>query len=158
MKFSDALVTAGSCALALGAASFAGYMVTYGPPAQHADFALADLAADRVNVSRGERTNAVADPIITGTAPSDDSTNAEVMPPQGFFSRARRFDYRLERVAGGIAYVSISNGMESFTAPVRQGALVPGIGFAREIARRENRWVVVTGRLEITEDGISVAR
>ncbi len=158
MRLSDALVTACSGALSFCAAGFAGYMVAYGPPGARSDFALVNLAAQRVNISRGERSDAVADPIITGTARSDEGGMRKARLPQGFFAKAQRFDYKLQRVAGEIAYVSINNGVETVTVPIQRGALVPGIGFAREIARREDRWVLRTGTLEITEEGISVAR
>jgi hypothetical protein len=132
--------------------------VAYGPPAQTSDFVLIDLAAQRVNIARGERSDAIADPITTGTAQSNDGADGEARLPAGFFAKAERFDYKLQRVAGETAFVSISNGAETATVPVQRGVLVPGLGFAREIARRGDRWVLRTGTLEITEDGISVAR
>jgi hypothetical protein len=158
MKLSDALVTACSSALSVCAAGFAGYMVAHGPPNAQSDFALVNLAANRVNISRGETSDIIADPITTGTAERNDGKNGDAPLPKGFFARAQRFDYKLQRVAGETAYVRISNGIEAVTVPVQRGALVPGIGFARALEQRGASWVVVTGTLEITEDGISVAR
>jgi hypothetical protein len=133
MKLSDAMVTGLSSALAFCAAGFAGYMLAYGPP---------------------ER----ADPIVTGTIVRGDSASLQALLPPGFFSSARRFDYALQRVTGGTAYVSIGNGVETVTVPIRQGSMVPGIGPARAIGRRNAGWVVRTGTLEITEEGVSVER
>jgi hypothetical protein len=155
---SDMLVTAVSVMLAFSSAGFAGYMVAHGPPGARSDFSLINLAKTRENVSRGIETGRVADPIMTGTATGEDGAGDRASLPPGFFDRAERFDYRLTRVKQETAYVEIDNGIEMVTVPVQKGALVPGIGFARGLEQRASGWVLMTGTLEITEDGISVAR
>jgi hypothetical protein len=150
----DRLVTGASCALAFIAAGFAGYMVANGPPGTGSDFALIDLARDRANAQR----EALADPIVTGTAKGDGRGLSGVAVPDGFFAASRRFTYRLASVTGQSASIEIDNGLEKVTVVVREGGLVPGIGPARSVERRGQQWVIVTGALEISERGMTLAR
>jgi hypothetical protein len=152
----DIALNTASIFLAVFAASFAWYMITYGPGDSNgsvpkATLALRPFAAPDVKLGTYDNI----DPIVTGSITQS--------PPDGLRHNRRAFDlaqgnlhlqFNLRAVFQNTAYVDVTNGKALVTVAVIKGDELPGIGNVLRLEKRQGRWIVVTTLAEITEEGM----
>jgi hypothetical protein len=150
----DIALNVASVVLAFFSASFAGYMVLYGPPDGNnkttVSVALEPFDTSRIKLGQYD----TLDPIVTGSIRKDDGAGrAANHSASEFFQSDQRLNYKLRAVVQNIAFVDISNGRSAVTLPVAVGANIPGIGTVQRFERRGGKWIVVTTSSEISEAG-----
>ena len=149
-----------SIVLAFFSASFAGYMVMYGPPERTGNNPAVSVALEPFDTSRTKLGQYdTLDPIVTGSitkaADAGKSANRAALE---FFEADQHLNYKLRAVVRNTAFVDISNGRSIVTLPVEVGVLIPGVGNVLRFERRGGKWIVVTSASEISEAGMVVAR
>jgi hypothetical protein len=152
---SDIALNVASVVLAFFSASFAGYMVLYGPPDGTNKITTVSVALEPFDASRiklGQYDT--LDPIVTGSIRKDDGAGGTAnRAASELFQSDQHLNYKLRAVVRNIAFVDISNGRSVVTLPVEVGALIPGIGTVQRFERRGGKWIVVTTASEISEAG-----
>jgi hypothetical protein len=152
---SDLLLNLASIVLAFTSASFAGYMVMYGPPQKLGDTPAASVSLELFDPSRTEPDGLDSlDPIVTGSIAKgtggDKKINRatfEVLYPD------QRVRYKLRAIVENTAFVDVSNGASTVTLPVETGAVLPGVGRVLRFEKRKGHWILVTLSTEISEQG-----
>ncbi|MCC7480703.1 MAG: hypothetical protein IT541_04170 [Hyphomicrobiales bacterium] len=152
---SDIALNVASVVLAFFSASFAGYMVLYGPPDGTNTITTVSVALEPFDTSRTKLGQYdTLDPIVTGSITKDDGAGRTAdRAASELFESDQYLNYKLRSVVQNIALVDISNGRSVVTLPVEVGALIPGIGTVQRFERRGGRWIVVTTSSEISEAG-----
>jgi hypothetical protein len=157
----DIALNAASILLAFFSASFAGYMVMYGPPDGNSNIPAVTVALEPFDTSRTKLGNYDAlDPIVTGSITKDaNATDKEANQAVLDLLRTdQHLRYNLRTVFQNTAFVDISNGHSSITLPLERGTLIPGVGKVLRFEKRKGKWVVVTGSAEISEEGMITVR
>ena len=157
---SDIALNVVSVVLAFFSASFAGYMVMYGPPDGTGNIPTVSVALEPFDTTRTKLGQYdTLDPIVTGsiTKPTDTGRSANRAALE-LFQADQHLNYKLRTVVRNTAFVDISNGRSIVTLPVEVGGLIPGVGNVLRFERRGGRWIVVTSTSEISEAGMAVVR
>jgi hypothetical protein len=157
---SDIVLNAASILLAVFSASFAGYMVMYGPPDGNNNVPTVTVALEPFDTSRTKLGNYDAlDPIVTGSITRDAGVGKEVNQAVADLLRTdQHLRYNLRMMFQNTAFVDISNGHSSVTLPLETGAVIPGVGKVLRFEKRNGKWIVVTGSAEISEEGMVTVR
>jgi hypothetical protein len=157
---SDIALNVVSVVLAFFSASFAGYMVMYGPPDGANKIPAVSVALEPFDTSRTKLGQYDAlDPIVTGSITRDDgSGKTGNRAASELFQSGQQLNYKLRAITQNIAFVDISNGRSIATLSVEVGAPIPGIGTVQRFERRGGKWIVVTTTSEISEAGIVPVR
>lgn len=156
----DILLNVVSIVLAFLSASFAGYMVMYGPPDRTGDFPAVSVALQPFEASRSKLGKYdMVDPIVTGSVTKSGGTGKDPRRAALDLLKADPYlKYRLRTVVQDTAFIDISNGRSSVVLPVEVGEVIPGAGNVLRFERRRGKWIVVTGSSEISEKGMVAAR
>jgi hypothetical protein len=157
---SDIALNVVSVVLAFFSASFAGYMVMYGPPDGTGTMPTVSVALEPFDTSRNKLGQYDAlDPIVTGSitkaADAGQSANRAALE---LFETDQHLNYKLRAIVQNTAFVDISNGRSIVTLPVEVGVLIPGVGNVLRFERRGGKWIVVTSTSEISEAGMVAVR
>jgi hypothetical protein len=153
----DIALNAVSIVLAFFSASFAGYMVMYGPPEGADNIPTVSVALEPFETSRTKLgLYDTLDPIVTGsiTRSADDGENAPRAAVE-LFQSDQHLNYKLRTIVLNTAFVDISNDRSIVTLPIEVGAMIPGIGNVLRFERRGGKWIVVTTSSEISEKGLT---
>ena len=152
---SDIAVNVESVVLAFFSASFAGYMVLYGPPDGTNTITTVSVALEPFDTSRTKLGQYdTLDPIVTGSSPRAHPARTIAAPAASSLSESDHYlNHTFPSVVQNISLVDISNGRSVVTLPVEVGAFIPGIGTVQRFERRGGRWIVVTTSSEISEAG-----
>jgi hypothetical protein len=149
-----------SVVLAFFSASFAGYMVMYGPPDRNGNLPMVSVALEPFDTSRiklGQYD--ILDPIVTGSITKDAGSGKSAQSAALELVQANQhLSYRLRTIVRNTAYVDISNDRSLVTLPVELGVLIPGVGNVLRFERRGGKWIVVTSTSEISEAGMVAVR
>ena len=157
---SDIALNVVSVVLAFFSASFAGYMVMYGPPDRNGDIPTVSVALEPFDTTRTKLGQYdTLDPIVTGsiTKAADTGRSANRAALE-LFEADQHLNYKLRAIVQNTALVDISNGRSIVTLPVEVGVLIPGAGNVLRFERRGGKWIIVTSTSEISEAGMAVAR
>ena len=157
---SDIALNVVSVVLVFFPASFAGYMVMYGPPERTGNIPTVSVALEPFNTSPTKLGQYdTLDPIVTGSitkdADSGESTNRAAVE---LFQADQHLTYKLRTIFQNTAFVDISNDRSIVTLPVEVGAPIPGAGNVLRFERRGGKWIVVTSTSEISEAGMAAVR
>jgi hypothetical protein len=157
---SDIALNVVSVVLAFFSASFAGYMVMYGPPDRRGNAPMVSVALQPFETSPTKLGQYdTLDPIVTGSITKDDGsgkrTNRAALE---LFQADQHLTYKLRSIVRNTAFVDISNNRSIVTLPVEVGVLIPGAGNVLRFERRSGKWVVVTNTSEISEAGMVAAQ
>lgn len=149
-----------SVVLAFFSASFAAYMVMYGPPDGTGNIPTVSVALEPFDTSRTKLGQYdTLDPIVTGSvtkaADTGKSANRAALE---LFEADQHLSYKLRAIVKNTAFVDISNGRSIVTLPVEVGVLIPGVGNVLRFERRGGKWIVVTSTSEISEGGMATVR
>jgi hypothetical protein len=157
LSLSDIALNLISIVLAFASASFAGYMVLYGPPGIQENSAAARVDLELFDPSSTQPAGSNSfDPIVTGSlAGASGDGRSENRALWEFLEQGRLVQYKLREIRAGTAFVDVSNGASSATFAVERGAMLPGVGPVLRFERRKGIWVIVTPSTEITQDGMS---
>jgi hypothetical protein len=157
---SDIALNVVSVVLAFFSASFAGYMVMYGPPERSGKVPMVSVALEPFDRSRTKLGQYdILDPIVTGSITRDDGSGKSAQSAALELVQANQhLSYRLRTIVRNTAYVDISNDRSLVTLPAEVGALIPGVGNVLRFERRGGKWVVVTSTSEISESGMVAVR
>jgi hypothetical protein len=156
---SDIALNVVSVVLAFFSASFAGYMVMYGPPDRTGNVPVVSVALEPFETSRTKLGQYdTLDPIVTGsiTKNADAGKSAESEALE-LFQADQHLTYKLRTIVRNTAFVDISNERSLVTLPVEVGVLIPGVGNVLRFERRGGKWIVVTSTSEISEAGMIAA-
>ena len=156
---SDIALNVVSVVLAFFSASFAGYMVMYGPPErtgnQMVSVALEPFETSRAKLGQYD----ILDPIVTGSITKNDGSGKSAQSAALELVQAdQHLTYKLRTIVRNTAFVDISNDRSLVTLPVEVGVLIPGVGNVLRFERRGGKWIVVTGTSEISEAGMVAVR
>ena len=157
---SDIALNVVSVVLAFFSASFAGYMVMYGPPDRSGNAPIVSVALEPFETSPTKLGQYdTLDPIVTGsiTKNADSGKNAQSAALE-LFQADQHLTYKLRTIVRNTAFVDISNDRSIVTLPVEVGVLIPGAGNALRFERRNGKWIVVTSTSEISEAGMVAVR
>jgi hypothetical protein len=156
---SDIALNVVSVVLAFFSASFAGYMVMYGPPERSGN-AMVSVALEPFDTSRTKLGQYdILDPIVTGSITRNDGAGKSAQSAALELVQANQhLSYKLRTIVRNTAYVDISNDRSLVTLPVEVGVLIPGVGNVLRFERRGGKWIVVTSTSEISEDGMVAVR
>jgi len=157
---SDIALNVVSVVLAFFSASFAGYMVMYGPPDRTGNVPVVSVALEPFETSRTKLGQYdILDPIVTGSITRDDgsgkSANSAALE---LFQADQHLTYKLRTIVRNTAFVDISNDRSIVTLPVEVGVLIPGVGNVLRFERRSGKWIVVTSTSEISDSGMVPVR
>jgi hypothetical protein len=158
--FGDIALNVVSIVLAGFSATFAWYMVMYGPSdgqdgAQAVTVALEPFETTRTKTG----THDMLDPIVTGSiTKTDGSGKAASRGVADLLEKDQHLRYNLRTVFEDTAFVDVTNGRSVTTVPVERGAQLPGIGKVLRFEKREDKWVVVTSSAEISAEGMVTLR
>jgi hypothetical protein len=160
LSLGDIALNAVSIVLAAFSASFAWYMVMYGPnerPGEVARITVALEPFDRTREKLGSHD--ALDPIVTGSIAksSEGSKMARRIAPE-LLKPDQHLRYNLRTVFKDTAFVDVSNGRSVVTMPVEMGAQLPGVGRVLRFENRRGKWILVTSSTEISEDGMVTLR
>ena len=157
---SDIALNVVSVVLAFFSASFAGYMVMYGPPDGTGNIPTVSVALEPFDTSRTKLGQYdTLDPIVTGSITKATDTNKSAnRAALELFEADQHLNYKLRTIVQNTAFVDISNGRSIVTLPVEVGVLIPGAGNVLRFERRGGRWIVVTSTSEISEAGMAAVR
>ncbi len=157
LTIGDIALNVASMVLAFLSASFAGYMVVYGPPDGNGNLQPVNLALEPFDSSRTKLgTFDTVDPIVTGSITK--RTDAGIAVNQATvesFSPEQHLHYKLRTILQDKALVDITSGQKMVTLQVEQGAVIPGAGRVLRFEKRDGKWIVVTNSSEISEDGMA---
>lgn len=156
----DILLNTVSIVLAFFSASFAGYMVMYGPPDRSGNIPTVSVALQPFEASRSKLGKYdMLDPIVTGSVTKGGGSGKDPRRAALELLQADPYlKYRLRTVIQDTAFVDISNGRSIVTLPVEVGEVIPGAGNVLRFERRRGKWIVVTGSSEISEKGMVAAQ
>jgi hypothetical protein len=156
---SDIALNVVSVVLAFFSASFAGYMVMYGPPERTGN-AMVSVALEPFDTSRTKLGQFdILDPIVTGSITKDTGAGKSAHSAAlELFQADQHLNYRLRSIVQNTAFVDISNERSIVTLPVEVGVLIPGVGNVLRFERRGGKWIVVTSTSEISEAGMVAVR
>jgi hypothetical protein len=156
----DILLNTVSVVLAFFSASFAGYMVMYGPPDRSGSAPTVSVALQPFENSHSKLGKYdIVDPIVTGSITRSGGTGKDPRRAAIELLQADPYlKYRLRTVIQDTAFIDISNGRSSVTLPVEVGEVIPGAGNVLRFERRRGRWIIVTGSSEISEKGMVAAQ
>ncbi|MDP1701114.1 MAG: hypothetical protein Q8L53_09210 [Aestuariivirga sp.] len=157
---SDIALNVVSVVLAFFSASFAGYMVMYGPPDRSGNAPMVGVALEPFDTSRTKLGQYdTLDPIVTGSITKDaDSGKSAKRAALELFQADQHLNYRLRTIVQNTAFIDISNDRSIVTLPVEIGVLIPGVGNVLRFERRGGKWIVVTSTSEISESGMAAVR
>lgn len=157
---SDIALNVVSVVLAFFSASFAGYMVMYGPPERSGNVPMVSVALEPFDTSRTKLGQYdVLDPIVTGSITKDSGTGMSARSAAlELYRTDQHLNYKLRTIVQNTAYVDISNDRSLVTLPVEVGVLIPGVGNVLRFERRGGKWIVVTSTSEISESGVAAVR
>jgi hypothetical protein len=157
---SDIALNVVSVVLAFFSASFAGYMVMYGPPDRTRDPSKVSVALQPFDTSRAKLGQYdILDPIVTGSITRNDGSGKSAQSAALELVQANQhLSYKLRTIVRNTAYVDISNDRSLVTLPVEVGVLIPGVGDVLRFERRGGKWIVVTSTSEISEGGMVAVR
>jgi hypothetical protein len=157
---SDIALNVVSVVLAFFSASFAGYMVMYGPPERTRNGSMVSVALEPFDTSRTKLGQYdILDPIVTGSITKNDGSGKSAQSAALELVQANQhLSYKLRTVVRNTAYVDISNDRALVTLPVEIGAPIPGVGSVLRFERRGGKWIVVTSTSEISEGGMVAVR
>jgi hypothetical protein len=156
----DILLNAVSVVLAFSSASFAGYMVMYGPSGRNASIPTVNVALQPFEPS-GTKLGQydMLDPIVTGSVTRSGGTGKDARRAALELVQVDPYlKYKLRAVIRDTAFIDISNSRSTVTFPVEVGELIPGAGEVLRFERRRGGWIVVTGSSEISERGMTAAQ
>jgi hypothetical protein len=155
---SDMVLNAASFVLAFFSASFAGYMVMYGPIDGNGNAPRVTVASEPFNaVSSKLGSYDSLDPIVTGSiakSSQDDLVKEAKYREIELSLKDQHLSYSLRSVFMDTGFVDISNGKSVVTLPVEKGGRLPGIGEVLGFEKRQGRWILVTGAAEISQEGL----
>lgn len=156
---SDIALNVVSVVLAFFSASFAGYMVMYGPPERTGN-PMVSVALEPFETSHAKLgQHDMLDPIVTGSITRDDGSGKSAQSEAlELFQADQHLTYKLRTIVRNTAFVDISNERSLVTLPVEVGVLIPGAGNVLRFERRGAKWIVVTSTSEISEAGMVAAR
>lgn len=156
---SDIALNVVSVVLAFFSASFAGYMVMYGPPERTGN-PMVSVALEPFETSHTKLGQYdILDPIVTGSITRDDGSGKSAQSAAlELFQADQHLTYRLRAIVRNTALVDMSNERSLVTLPVEVGVLIPGAGKVLRFERRGGKWIVVTSTSEISESGMVAAR
>lgn len=156
---SDIALNVVSVVLAFFSASFAGYMVMYGPP-ERAGNSMVSVALEPFETSHAKLGQYdILDPIVTGSITRDDGSGKSAQSEAlELFQADQHLTYKLRTIVRNTAFVDISNERSLVTLPVEVGVLIPGAGNVLRFERRGGKWIVVTSTSEISEEGMVAVR
>lgn len=153
---SDVALNTASIFLAVFAASFAWYMIAYGPGDDKEGIPKVTLALQPFGaplVKLGTYDN--LDPIVTGSISRLSSNDPHtILQAFKLAPGNAHLQYNLRAVFQDTAYVDVTDGKALVTVPVAKGDPLPGIGNVLRLEKRQGRWTLVTESAEITEEGI----
>ena len=157
---SDIALNVVSVVLAFFSASFAGYMVMYGPPERSGNGSTVSVALEPFDTSRTKLGQYdILDPIVTGSITKSDGSGKSAQSAALELVQANQhLSYKLRTIVRNTAYVDISNDRSLVTLPVEIGVLIPGVGNVLRFERRGGKWIVVTSTSEISEFGMVAVR
>lgn len=157
---SDIALNVVSVVLAFFSASFAGYMVMYGPPDRTGNVPIISVALQPFETSPTKLGQYdTLDPIVTGSITKDDGSGKSASRAAlELFQADQHLNYRLRTIVQNTAFVDISNDRSIITLPVEVGVLIPGVGNVLRFERRGGKWIVVTSTSEISEAGMVAVR
>lgn len=157
---SDIVLNAVSIVLAFFSASFAGYMVLYGPPEGTDNIPTVSSALEPFDNSRSKLGYYdTPDPIVTGSVTKSAGAEKEARRAVlELFWADQHLNYKLRTIIQNTAFVDISNGRSIVTLPVEVGVLIPGAGNVLRFEKRRGKWIVVTSSSEISEMGMTAAQ
>jgi hypothetical protein len=157
---SDIAVNVVSVVLAFFSASFAGYMVMYGPPDGTGNIPTVSVALEPFDTSRTKLGQYdTLDPIVTGSiTKATDTGKSANRAALELFEADQHLNYKLRSIVQNTAFVDISNGRSIVTLPVEVGVLIPGVGHVLRFERRGGKWIVVTSTSEISEAGMAAVQ
>lgn len=152
---SDIALNVVAVVLAFFSASFAGYMVMYGPPERTGN-PMVSVALEPFETSRTKLGQYdILDPIVTGSITKNDGSGESAQSKALELSRENQhLTYKLRTILRNTALVDISNERSLVTLPVEVGVLIPGVGNVLRFERRGGKWIVVTSTSEISEAGM----
>jgi hypothetical protein len=156
---SDIALNVVSVVLAFFSASFAGYMVMYGPPERTGN-PMVSVALEPFDTSRAKLGQYdILDPIVTGSITKNDGSGKSAQSAALELVQAdQHLTYKLRAIVRNTAFVDISNDRSLVTLPVEVGVLIPGVGNVLRFERRGGKWIVVTSTSEISEAGMIAVR
>lgn len=156
---SDIALNVVSVVLAFFSASFAGYMVMYGPPERTGN-PMVSVALEPFDTSRTKLGQYdILDPIVTGSITKNDGSGKSAQSAALELVQAdQHLTYKLRAIVRNTAFVDISNDRSLVTLPVEVGVLIPGVGNVLRFERRGGKWIVVTSTSEISEAGMIAVR
>ena len=156
---SDIALNVVTVVLAFFSASFAGYMVMYGPP-ERTGSPMVSVALEPFDTSRAKLGQYdILDPIVTGSITRDDGSGKSAQSAAlELFQADQHLTYKLRTIVRNTAFVDISNERSLVTLPVEVGVLIPGVGNVLRFERRGGKWIVVTSTSEISESGMNAVR
>lgn len=156
---SDIALNVVSVVLAFFSASFAGYMVMYGPPERTGN-PMVSVALEPFETSRTKLGQYdILDPIVTGSITRDAGAGKSAQSAAlELFQADQHLTYKLRTIVQNTAFVDISNERSLVTLPVEVGVQIPGAGNVLRFERRGGKWIVVTSTSEISESGMVAAR
>lgn len=157
---SDIALNVVSVVLAFFSASFAGYMVMYGPPDRDGNIPTISVALEPFDTSRTKLGQYdTLDPIVTGSiTKAGDTGKSANRAALELFEESQHLNYKLRTIVQNTAFVDISNDRSVVTLPVEVGVLIPGVGNVLRFERRGGKWIVVTSESEISEAGMVAVR
>jgi hypothetical protein len=157
---SDIALNVVSVVLAFFSASFAGYMVMYGPPERNGDPSMVSVALKPFDTSRAKLGKYdILDPIVTGSITKNDGSGKSAQSAAlELVQASQHLSYKLRTIVRNTAYVDISNERALVTLPVEVGVPIPGVGNVLRFERRGGKWIVVTHTTEISEAGMIAVR
>ncbi len=155
----DIAINVVSVVLAFFSASFAGYMVMYGPPERTGKTPVVSVALEPFETSTTKLGQYdTLDPIVTGSITKDaGSGEGASRSALELFQSDQHLNYKLRTIVRNTAFVDISNDRSIVTLPVEVGVLIPGVGNVLRFERRSGKWIVVTSTSEISESGMIAA-
>lgn len=157
---SDIALNVVSVVLAFFSASFAGYMVMYGPPERSGNVPMVSVALEPFETSPTKLGQYdTLDPIVTGSITKDDGSGKSASRAAlELFQEDPHLTYKLRSIIRNTAFVDISNDRSIVTLPVEIGVLIPGVGNVLRFERRSGKWIVVTSTSEISDSGMVPVR
>ena len=160
LTFGDMALNLVSIVLAGFSASFAWYMVMYGPSDGQDGAQAVTVALEPFDTTRSKTgTHDMLDPIVTGSITKTDSGGKSASRGVvNLLEKDQHLRYNLRTVFEDTAFVDVTNGRSVITVPVEKVAQLPGIGKVLRFEKRNDRWIVVTSSAEISAEGMVTLR
>jgi hypothetical protein len=156
LTLGDIALNTVSIVLAGFSASFAWYMVMYGPNERGGEVPKITVALEPFDTTRDKLgSHDALDPIVTGSiAKSEAGSGPAKRAMPAFLQPDQHLRYNLRTVFKDTAFVDVSNGKSVVTMPVEMGAQLPGVGRVLRFENRRGKWILITSSTEISEDGM----